>query len=369
MKKIIVSKDNEIMILDFWATWCLPCIENLRYLDKIAKKYQDVRIVAISQEKREKIEKELKHISYLRNTPLLFCSDTTHVKFIKYKIVPTTVIIKNGKIKYMSEGQYLSVKKFDSLYSKTKGFIHEYVSDRTIDTTGPSIQKILAIEDSSYSLLVAKTPPSPPNYQIDSSIVSNKKVEYTRFAAENFTLLPLYRYAYNKISVNWIVNKTGKKYVSEYIPENLVSLTINGHFDKKEQLFSLAQRALNTAFPEIQASKSIENKLVYILNIDTSDIRFKNILSSDSTLASSLYFYGPNFSGKNIELSTLYGYLSNEIGYLKNGIVISEIPINKRINLKLEWSYADPSTLFAALKEHGISLKQEYRNVELIILH
>jgi thiol-disulfide isomerase/thioredoxin len=44
------SKNDSIYIINFWATWCVPCVEELPEFDKIAREYEDknVRLVLVS---------------------------------------------------------------------------------------------------------------------------------------------------------------------------------------------------------------------------------------------------------------------------------------------------------------------------------
>jgi thiol-disulfide isomerase/thioredoxin len=44
----IVSFDSDITIIDFWATWCKPCIENFPILKEIQNKYSDKTITVIT---------------------------------------------------------------------------------------------------------------------------------------------------------------------------------------------------------------------------------------------------------------------------------------------------------------------------------
>ncbi len=56
-KFTLSSLRGQAMILNFWATWCLPCIKEMPELLKVAKRYksQGLKIVAVSIDKNEKL--------------------------------------------------------------------------------------------------------------------------------------------------------------------------------------------------------------------------------------------------------------------------------------------------------------------------
>ena len=46
-----------LVIVDFWATWCVPCLNGLPKLDELHRKYDNVNVLAISTDKpRDKSE-------------------------------------------------------------------------------------------------------------------------------------------------------------------------------------------------------------------------------------------------------------------------------------------------------------------------
>lgn len=51
--KISLLKDNEASyyILNFWASWCPPCIKEMKSLNTLQKKNSDIRVITISQDK------------------------------------------------------------------------------------------------------------------------------------------------------------------------------------------------------------------------------------------------------------------------------------------------------------------------------
>jgi thiol-disulfide isomerase/thioredoxin len=40
--------EGKVLFVDFWATWCLPCIAQKPYLEALSKKYDNIRFVTIS---------------------------------------------------------------------------------------------------------------------------------------------------------------------------------------------------------------------------------------------------------------------------------------------------------------------------------
>ncbi|WP_445458306.1 TlpA family protein disulfide reductase [Flavobacterium sp. HNIBRBA15423] len=55
------QKDDTIYIINFWATWCAPCIKELPYFEEIGKKYKDknVKVLLVSLDFPKKVESSL----------------------------------------------------------------------------------------------------------------------------------------------------------------------------------------------------------------------------------------------------------------------------------------------------------------------
>ncbi len=56
---------DEVILLNFWATWCEPCRIEMPHLDRIQREYrdQDLRIVAISMDGPESVARVRPHVS------------------------------------------------------------------------------------------------------------------------------------------------------------------------------------------------------------------------------------------------------------------------------------------------------------------
>lgn len=39
---------GQVVVLEFWATWCSPCVEGLDYLQRVRKRYADQGVVVLA---------------------------------------------------------------------------------------------------------------------------------------------------------------------------------------------------------------------------------------------------------------------------------------------------------------------------------
>ena len=55
LDKIVHPKGDKIYVVNFWATWCRPCIKELPYFERLQKKYADknVKVILLAVEDAE----------------------------------------------------------------------------------------------------------------------------------------------------------------------------------------------------------------------------------------------------------------------------------------------------------------------------
>jgi len=54
LKQVLVADNEKIKVINFWATWCAPCIEELPYFEKIGASYKnqlDVILISLDEAK------------------------------------------------------------------------------------------------------------------------------------------------------------------------------------------------------------------------------------------------------------------------------------------------------------------------------
>lgn len=61
LKPLLERNDDKTYIINFWATWCAPCVKELPYFEKIKQKYSDknVEVLLVSLDFPRQVEKKL----------------------------------------------------------------------------------------------------------------------------------------------------------------------------------------------------------------------------------------------------------------------------------------------------------------------
>jgi thiol-disulfide isomerase/thioredoxin len=101
-KKINIKEFNgNLLLLNFWATWCAPCREEMPSLDRLQvnQNLSNLKIIAIniSQESKKKVDSFFEDLN-IENFVPYFDAPTTLAKTFSLRGVPTSILIdKDGK--------------------------------------------------------------------------------------------------------------------------------------------------------------------------------------------------------------------------------------------------------------------------------
>ena len=94
----LTGKKGNIMILNFWASWCLPCKREMPSLEKLSQNYPDLKIYPINMEPPNKLRARdfFKSVNVM-SLGIYFDPKLELVKKFKMKGLPTSILIdKNG---------------------------------------------------------------------------------------------------------------------------------------------------------------------------------------------------------------------------------------------------------------------------------
>ena len=94
---------GNLILLNFWATWCAPCKEEMPSLDKlqIHKKMNNLRIFPVNVG-RDNLEKSLNFYNELRikNLKVFFDTDITLAKKFGLRGIPTSILLNKDGLEF-----------------------------------------------------------------------------------------------------------------------------------------------------------------------------------------------------------------------------------------------------------------------------
>lgn len=115
------SFENKFIVIEFWATWCGPCLDAVPHLNELQEKFKlnnDLVFISMTDEKPEKIQVTLDRIDF-KTIVVSDQSKKTHKDLEVEKggvmMIPLTVLIdNNGNVKWKGHPEELNEEKLNS---------------------------------------------------------------------------------------------------------------------------------------------------------------------------------------------------------------------------------------------------------------
>jgi len=129
LKPLLEKKDDKTYVINFWATWCAPCVKELPYFEKINKEYADknVAVLLVSLDFPKQVEKKL--IPFINRKKLqsevVLLDDVNEDVWIKAideswsGALPATIIYTKNKRKF-----YEQSFDYETLENELKTFLN-----------------------------------------------------------------------------------------------------------------------------------------------------------------------------------------------------------------------------------------------------
>ena len=102
----VIKESKSPLIIDFWATWCAPCLQEIPYLESLAKKYStsQVKLILVSLDFKKAYPETIS--SFIRKkgfTSPVYWLDETDADYFCPKVdsswsggIPATLFINPG---------------------------------------------------------------------------------------------------------------------------------------------------------------------------------------------------------------------------------------------------------------------------------
>ncbi len=342
---------GKIIILEFWATWCSPCIPAMDHLSELQRKYHnDIVILALTLESEKIIR------NFLSKRPqdiyIGFDSDSSWFNYYDPQTIPHSIILnKQRKIVTITSPKEITDDKIKNLL---KG---ESVTFKPKNRSSRKIIDDYETEVNSHTLYAVKLRASA-NEPMFGKFYEGDEYNGRRITLSSFPITMLYRTAYDLPSHKYLILdfEEKEKYEFKNADKYFFDLIVPEH--QKDNLKSIMLDILNKSF---HINAKLEKRIadVEILTI----LETANIKSSIST-ESSYEFKGPELNAQNIPLSKFVKYVEN----FSKFPVVDETGLTKRYDFHMKWDFADKNSFKSEIKSLGFKLEKGKREIEFLVL-
>lgn len=125
LEKEILSDKNTIYVVNFWATWCGPCVKELPHFERLNSENKNIKVVLVSLDFKKQFESKL--LPFLKKksikSQVVFLTDTNYNSWLPMVdkdwsgSIPATLIIKNGQ-KFFVEKMFPSYQELNEYVNK-----------------------------------------------------------------------------------------------------------------------------------------------------------------------------------------------------------------------------------------------------------
>jgi len=97
---------GEVVMINFWASWCGPCRQEMPLLDGLYKQYTYYGFTLLGvnvDEQQDAADKCLKHIPV--SCPVLYDASSSVVELYEVDAMPSTILVdRDGNMRYLHRG-------------------------------------------------------------------------------------------------------------------------------------------------------------------------------------------------------------------------------------------------------------------------
>jgi thiol-disulfide isomerase/thioredoxin len=367
------------IILDFWATWCAPCVFGLSVSDSLQKEFQaKLAIIPVTSESRSVVDAFFEKYKRTKGiSPMTVINDTALNEMFPHQTVPHYVWIDaTGVVRYFSFSE-----------SVTADNIAKFVNGQALSISAPP-----SIPSTRAGILAGDDITKDSNlisYHILSNFIPGHGGQYGArenwISIYNFSIMGLFCIAYGEgpkyfggFSRLQLITSDSSRFTDNSGP-GLHSVayrsywrTIPGHeysyFLKTPKgdtanKFAIFRRDLQTAFPDITAHIATKRMRSLVLERTDAMPLFEATDTGHYSLEHSPYYLICHHVPMDYFATSLKMlYQGSELPF------INEVNYHGNINFSFEGNVSNISELNKALNKVGLRLWEKDADVDIVVI-
>ncbi|MCY3968693.1 MAG: TIGR03435 family protein [Acidobacteria bacterium] len=336
-------------VLEFWATWCAPCVDVIPHLNELEKDLsgEDVRFVSVTDEEAATVT------PFLESIPIsgLVALDLDRSVFQDYGVlsIPTTFLVdKEGVVQAVTRAHELTREDLVELMAGRRPDVPELedidalLELETLEkATGRVESDDFQVTGSEGELRMFFRPTTKTEYAM------SRGQDEIRLVAADATLI---------LSVAYDV-PPGRMVMETEWPDQKYDVLVNSG-GRPENLEPLMQQVVSTGLG-IEASWEDRIVAAYVL-VRNGEPKLKPLPDSAGR--------GSRVSSDSLGATDLDGMV-DRIAYLLERPMINETGITGRYQILLKFDTPEPESVFRAIEETlGLAVVEEKRPVEMLVV-
>lgn len=345
----------KVVILDFWATWCAPCIKSFPHLEELQDKFKaDLQIITITDESEDRIEKFLSKRKL--NLPIAIDTKKEIASHFPHESIPHSVIIdKNGIVKAITTSAELTEDLIKQVINNKPITVKEKREVINFDPSKP----LSGNENLIYQITI--TPyqegiPSMSSSTGGTGIYSNRRI-----IATNLSPRPLYEVAYQFPVGTKTIIEVEDMAKFKWEKQNLICFELIVPEEMGDQRFEIMQNYLRLLFNYEAAVEQRIRPVKVLKPINGAKVK---ISPSEKTSESTNRHGGSGLSMKNSKIETLAIFLEEQL----NKPIIDETGLTGNYDLEMPWYNEDPEQIHSELKKIGLELIDDERKIDVLVI-
>lgn len=387
-KRVALSEfKGRLVLIDFWATWCSPCVSVMPLLDSLQSQFtQELQIICVATEDEKAVKAAYSRIFRNKQPEFLtVIQDTLMGKYFPHQTIPHCVWIdKKGIVKAITDKESVSMSGIKRMLNGDLSQMINKPKLKRLDLHKPPYaSKQLNFEDEFlyHSLITKYREDIPANYS------RGRRNEY--IACTNSSIIRLYQCAAGKFNLSWLdMNRVvcqgfttfaDSASIGLFASDQLVNswrsnikdyaftyeLAVPDSVYSTEQLFSIMFEDLNRYFAAYGLSavkKMGSHKVLALTSMTGSNFKsFKDSTGHSEKYSDSKFLKVVNHPMSYL-LSQLKPYLPTEYP------LVNQTAYEGMVSIELEMENRSLSNMNKALSIYGLQLEEKEEPIEVLVI-
>ncbi len=373
---------GKLLILDFWATWCSPCVAMIPKMDSLQKAFGDkIQFLSITYQTEKEVlpflskleQQQKKHY----NLPVVMAELELH-KLFPHVYLPHYVWIDgNGVVKAITGFEAVNEINVDKAIKNSIQLEQKKDMKIRYDASKPFLINGNGGDGSNliyHSVFTGFTDGMPAGYSISPLLSYTKR----KITARNLSILQLYKLAYggdkqyfgwNKViletrdAAKLKTGLTGKELLDWKKANNSYSYEVSVPAHLANKIFSLMVDDINKVIPQYDANIESRKTKCYVLRKTTTGDKMKSIGGKVENQFSGLGCILKNSTLNDLVMRLNVFYMQNSQYPIVNGTGYSY-----RVDMEINADLSDMKALNLALANYDLQFVLEDFDTDMLVV-